>query len=445
MYVVIVRKNAISIIESLKEAIFSKNIIMDFRTDKKYFTRERKQPFGEMIIFMLNLVKKSLVIEIDNFVQFFNSKGLSDSVKNFTKSAFVQKRIKINPEVFAHLSGIIIDGIYNNKNVKIKLFKGFRLLAVDGSKITLPNTKELREYFGESKNQTNTSVVQARASSLYDVLNNFVLDTVLESLTIGERVLALRHSFRWKKNNLIIYDRGYPSYDFIYEHFKRDVNFVMRASLTYSKVVIAFVESGKTSSIVDIFPQEKHCFNGKEYNKNTAQKIRLVRVVLPSGEIEVLITSLFDSQEYPSTMFKELYFLRWKIETFYDELKNKIKVEYFTGLSKISVLQDFFCAIFISNLQSVIVNELQEELEIKNNNTKLNYKINTNLSYGFLKNRVLELLSKEGSAEDVFIELRTLFLKNTVPIRSERNNNRDIGKYRARMRPHVIKNHKDTI
>jgi hypothetical protein len=439
----IVRKNAILIVNNLKEVICSKSIVMEFRTDKKYFTRKRKQPFGEMILFMLNFVKKSLVIEIDNFIQIINTKGLS--VNNFSKSAFVQKRIKIKPEVFKYLSEIIINGIYKDTSSQIKLFKNFRLLAVDGSKITLPNTKELSDYFGESKNQTNTSVVQARVSTLYDVLNNFVLDSVIESLKIGERVLALRHSFKWEKNDLIIYDRGYPSYDFIYEHFKGNVNFVMRATLTYSKVVIAFVESGKTSSLVDIFPQEKHCFKGKDYNKNTAQRIRLVKVVLPSGEIEVLITSLLDSQEYPSNIFKELYFLRWKIETFYDELKNKIKVEYFTGLSKISVLQDFYCAIFISNLQSLIVNEVQEDLEIKNNNTKLNYKINTNLSYGFLKNRVLELLFKEGSAEDVFMELRTLFLNNTVPIRPERNNKRVVGKYRTRTRPQVLKNQKDAI
>ena len=47
-----------------------------------------------------------------------------------------------------------------------------------------------------------------------------------------------------------------------------------------------------------------------------------------------------------------------------DQLKNKLKVGCFTGYSKISVLQDFFCTIFISNLQSIIVNDLQEELDI---------------------------------------------------------------------------------
>src|SRR6202012_2583648 len=110
------------------------------------------------------------------------------------------------------------------------------------------------------------------------------------------------------------------------------------------------------------------------------------------GEVEVLITTLLDSQKYPAKMFKELYFLRWGVETFYNELKNKLKIEHFTGYSQVSIQQDFYCAIFISNLQSVIVNDLTEELSLQNEGKKYDYKINTNISYGFLKNRILELL-----------------------------------------------------
>lgn len=442
---VIVKKNSYLILEKLREVIFSKEIILEYRTNKKDFSRKRKQPFGEMVLFMFNLVRKSLVIEIDNFVQYLNSKVESGAVQSFTKSAFVQKRMKINPEVFKHLSGVIIENTYTDNNSDIKLFEGFRLLAVDGSKVTLPYTEELKKEFGESKNQTNTSIVQARSSVLYDLLNHIALDSLLENLEIGERELALRHNFRWKKNDLIIYDRGYPSYDFKYEHIKNDIDFVIRTTITHSKAVISFVSSGKKSLIVDVFPPKNHCFEGKEYNKKTSMKVRLVRVDLPNDEIEVLMTSLLDSQKYPSNMFKELYFLRWGIETFYDELKNKIKVEYFTGYSKISVLQDFFCAVFISNLQSIIVNDLQEELAMKNQNTKLDYKINANLTYGFLKNRVLELLFKEGSLEDVFLELQALFLKNTIPIRPNRSYARNVGKYRTRTRPFVLKNQKDAV
>lgn len=191
--------------------------------------------------------------------------------------------------------------------------------------------------------------------------------------------------------------------------------------------------------MTEVFPQERHSFKGKDYNKNSELKVRLVRVDLPSGEVEILMTSLLDSQKYPTKIFKELYFLRWGIETFYDELKNKLKVGCFTGDSKISILQDFFCNIFISNLQSIIVNDLQEEMNIKNHNTKLNYKINNNLSSGFLKNRILELLTKEASLEDIFKELQNLFIQNTIPIRPNRNNKRNVDRYRTRIKPLVLK------
>lgn len=67
------------------------------------------------------------------------------------------------------------------------------------------------------------------------------------------------------------------------------------------------------------------------------------------------------------------------------------------------------------------------------------------MSYGFLKNKILELLFKEAPLEEVFDELENLFLKNTIPIRLNRNNKREVGKYRNRIRPFVLKNQKDAI
>ncbi len=386
------KKNSFFVLEILREVIFSDEIILEYRMNKTDFSRKRKQPFSGMLLFMVNFLKKSLVIEIDSFVNFLNFKSNLTSVKKFTKSAFVQKRMKINPAVFKYLSQVIIENTYIESNTTIKRFYGFRILSVDGSKLTLPNTEELKNEFGESKNQTNTGVVQARISVLYDVLNLLVLDSEMDNLKRCERTLALKHSIQWKKNDLIIYDRGYPSYDFKYEHIKAEIDYLIRVKTSHSKIVQSFVDSGEKSIVTEIFPQEKHSFIGKDYNKNSPLKVRLVRIDLPSGEVEVLMTSLLDSEKYPTKIFKELYFMRWGVETFYDELKNKLKVGCFTGYSKISILQDFYCAIFISNLQSIIVNDLQEELNLKNHKTKLNYKINGNLSYGFLKNRVLELL-----------------------------------------------------
>ncbi|WP_298956509.1 hypothetical protein [uncultured Nonlabens sp.] len=127
---------------------------------------------------MLNLLRKSLSLEIENFISLFKT---GTAVK-FTKSAFVQARKKVKPEVFERLSDLLLNEFYSDNDPAIKLWKGFRLLAVDGSRITLPITKELKAIYGESKNQTNTVLVQARCSVIYDVLNMYVLDGNLGAL-----------------------------------------------------------------------------------------------------------------------------------------------------------------------------------------------------------------------------------------------------------------------
>lgn len=439
------RKGTLKILKRVSELVHSDKIIIDYRMNKTDFSRTRKQPFGDMLLFMFNFLRKSLSIEIDNFVNFLNSEKSSFKIQNFTKSAFVQKRKKINPAVFNYLNSVLVDSYYTEDDSEVKLFNGFRVLAVDGSKITLPFTQELREFYGVTQNQHKTTVVQAVSSVFYDLLNRIAIDASLDNVNSSERELALRHKPHWKENDLIIYDRGYPSYDFKYEHINAGVDYLIRVKKSQSKVVGDFVASKKRSMIVDVYPPKRLEFQGKEYDIKTSIKIRLIRVDLPEGEVEILMTSLLDSQIYPASLFKELYFLRWGVETYYDELKNKLKVEFFTGYSKLAILQDFFCAIFISNLQSVIVNGLQEELKERNLNTKLDYKINTNLSYGFLKNRILELLIKQAPLESILTELENLFLENTIPIRKNRNNNRNTAKYRVRSKPKVTKNQKDAI
>ena len=105
-------------------------------------------------------------------------------------------------------------------------------------------------------------------------------------------------------------------------------------------------------------------------------------------------------------MFKELYSKRWKVETFYDDLKNKLKIKYFTGYSTQSIYQDFYCAILISSSQTAVINSIQQELAEQNKEKEYAYKINTNLSYSFLKNRVLDLLC---SVNDIEAEFNTAY------------------------------------
>lgn len=410
------------------------------------FTRNRKQPFTASLLLMINFLRKSLTIEIDGFLSYLKGHFHLIKLQGFTSSAFIQNRKKINPKVFQHLSAVITENFYSSENDGLKLWNGFRVLAVDGSRITLPNTAELRKRFGAAKNQSEVEIVQAKTSILYDVLNKITLDAILDGQDKGEQELALRHAHCWQKKDLIIYDRGYPSYDFMSEHIVKKTEFLIRVKTSHGfSAVTSFVGSGKRSIITELSPKQNRSYHDKSYTKESRLKIRLVRVDLPSGEVEVLMSTLLDSKKYPSKMFKDLYFLRWGIETFYDELKNKLKVEHFTGYSENTIRQDFMCAIFISNLQSVMVNDMREELVMQNLEKKYDYKVNNNLSYGFLKNRILELLSESQPLETIFRELQELFLKNTIPIRNNRTNQRNKDKFRARVKPKVTKNQKDAI
>ena len=168
------KRNALRILEILRKVIYSDSIIKGYKMNKTDFSRVRKQPFGDMLLFMINFLKKSLPIEIDNFVNFLNSNARNLKIKDFTKSAFVQKRRKINPEVFKYLTTVISDNFYVENNPGFDSLYGYRILAVDGSKISLPFTEELKGAFGVTTNQHKTEIVQAVSSVLYDVLNRIV-------------------------------------------------------------------------------------------------------------------------------------------------------------------------------------------------------------------------------------------------------------------------------
>ncbi|PLX19517.1 MAG: hypothetical protein C0599_10810 [Salinivirgaceae bacterium] len=428
----------------VREEMLNPELVFKFRLSEKYFTRSRKQTFSSTLLFMMNFLRKSLSFEIENFVKHIRSFIGNNSFLNFTKSAFVQCRNKIHPEVFKHLSNKLISEFYTDNDASIKLWKGFRLLAVDGSRMSLPNTKELAKEYGRTKNQNKPGNVQARVSVLYDVLNKYVIDGILSPLAIGEKDSAIKHLSFTQKNDLIIYDRGYPSFEIVYEHYERNLDFLIRVKKDFNNIVKKFYRENHKSKIVKLYTGKNTKLSDKPYNKDTYVEIRLVRVELPNGESEILMSSLRHTKKYPHSIFKELYALRWGVETFYDEFKNKLKAEHFSGYSKQCILQDFYAALFVSNVQTLIISDINEKLN-ENSSTKYEYKVNNNLSYGFLKDRIVTLFFSGTDMDLVMSELTELLKKHIVPIRPNRKFKVNKDKYRNKQKPKVPKNMKDTI
>ena len=116
---------------------------------------------------------------------------------------------------------------------------------------------------------------------------------------------------------------------------------------------------------------------------------------------------------------KEVYFLRWGIETFYGSVKNQLQIENYSGIRQLCILQDYFANLFVFNLQSMIEKQSEQALEKINEQRTLNYKINKNISWASLKNRLV-LLFLTNDCSKILLELQLLFQQYLEPVRPNR-------------------------
>jgi hypothetical protein len=358
--------------------------------------------------------KRTISLELHDFFSYIG-KGLKDSILKVTSSAFTQQRKKLSPDVFATMTLLLTDEFYCDNDERVKLWEGHRLLAIDGSKITLPYTEKLKQEFGCAKNQNQTDdVIQGRVSVLYDVLNEMAIDAVLTTPEQGEITLAHGHIKQIKAHDLLILDRGYPSFHLAFDILGEGADFLFRCKLEFNNITKAFIESGQTESLVEISPKQNGSFKGLPYKPTDQIMVRLIRIPLESGEIELLMTSLTDAEKYPTSLFKKLYFKRWGIETFYNRIKNILALENFSGLSSLAIQQDFHCAMFICNAQSLIIDEAQPRLKENCAGRKLEYKINTAVSLGFMKYHILDIFTKY-TTDKALKEMEDLLITQLIP------------------------------
>ncbi|MEZ4883390.1 MAG: IS4 family transposase [Chitinophagales bacterium] len=316
---------------------------------------------------------------------------------------------------------------YEQAGESVRKWKGFTLKAADGSIAYLFNDKanKMEEYFGLHRGK-----VMARLMVCYDVLNELIVLGRMDKIKTSENAIVydwldtLQAEMSETERSLMLYDAKFAGFRMIYEHLERKLDFVMRSSPEFSIQIKRFVESGKKQQIIDMHPTTQAVKEmqelGYSINMDTRLKVRLVRIELADGKIEVLITSLLDKKKYPHSDFQPLYQLRWGSETCYDTLKNKLQIEVVSGHSPEAVLQDFHAALMLSNLQSVVEQECRKEVEQISGRRKYDYAVNENVAIGCMKHRVVQLFISE-QPEEILDQLKVLFIKHTEPIRPDRS------------------------
>lgn len=410
----------IKLIQELKEfvSLVSSNddLLSHFRFSPNDFIRNRKMPFEKLVLLIAKLCKKTLSVEIENFFM------ESEDPNPCSVSAFVQQRIKLKPLFFCLWNKFLCSTWYELNKNEIKRWKGYRIVAADGSNATLVNSESLSKYYGGQINQVSYFTI-AKTVYFYDVLNELILLPKIGPYRLGELNMVYDMFDKTEDDMLLIYDRNFSNYKMVALHLwqEKERKFLIRARENLS-IIKDFITRGKASEIVEWTPPYSAIQGLKKsgflINKNTSLKVRLVRVEL-DGSPEVLITNLWEEEGHPVSEFKELYFMRWGIETNISLQKNIMQLESFSGLSVASVEQDFYATVFMANLHSVLIKDAQQTVEAKVTKRKYPVKINKNKSFGKLKMKFIHLfLSNE--LHSILEKLHDYFTKVLLPIRKGR-------------------------
>lgn len=433
---------------------------MDFNFKNTYktvttaFTRCRKFNFQSIFILIIQKSTKSLQIKLNEFMLHLPNQNFN----TITNSAFCQARKKISAYAFKELSEDILTFIYRDGDHKT--FKGFELIAGDASDIRLPDSLDIQEHFGKipytasnsSKGSTKDYYCGSQLMCLYDCLNHTALAAELNNPNIYE-VTALQKlllqndkGIKVVKNPLYVLDRGLQGYDSFSWLQGHNISFVIRLSSMVFKQARKFFD--KDCSTHDEWLTVKRTSTSKSNERKRLKEneernegkdsfsnemlenfsiadtltLRFVRIILDDGTIEVLATNVKEDQiSYED--FKELYHLRWKIETFFLFLKERFCLENFTGISIQAVLQDFWSTIFLSNLESFLSQSAQEILDQKT--VKNSQKVNRAVSFNAIKNEAFDLFLENISTDKLLEKLTELFLTNPTQHRKNRSRDRD--------------------
>ena len=144
-----------------------------------------------------------------------------------------------------------------------------------------------------------------------------------------------------------------------------------------------------------------------------------MRILLDSGEVEVLCTSLLDQERYPYAVFKDLYHHRWPVEEDYKVLKLRVEVENWSGKSVLSIYQDFHAKVFTATLTALLAQPAQAVVAQQSQTKKYTDQVNFAHLLSKMKDTVVRLLHRTVIA-DILASLWQIMLRTVEPIRPGR-------------------------
>jgi hypothetical protein len=297
---------------------------------------------------------------------------------------------------------------------------------VDSSVVRLPDSPALGQGFGwqtvaNQHGATGTRYPEARLSVLYDLLNRVGLDARLEPSSLGEVALALQQLAHLQPGDVAVNDRGFTGYLYLAAAAQR-AHFISRCSTAsfLAAQELFRLNRANESRVVWLEAAASQQAECRRLGLPLKLKVRFVSVRLPTGELEVLATSLLAEALYPTEEFLTVYRWRWGHETFHLMLKGRLELENFSGRTVEAVEQDVQAAVLLANLESLLSEPAQRALNQPDTPQTQPRQVNRANAYHALKDQVLDLLYGDAPAPTILHKLMKLFQGSPVPVRSQR-------------------------
>jgi hypothetical protein len=417
-------EHLITLVQSLRARLRDPGFVARHRVQSVDFTRQRALPFSRLVLFVLQQSVKSLQRHLD---EFFERLTQGESPDLVTPGAVTHARAKLQETAFIELNhDCVLPSLYETERL-IRRWRGHRLIGVDSSLLRLPNSEELGQAFGwkEAANQsgaTGTRFPEARLSVLYDLLNRVGWEARLASSLVGEVALAQQQLPQLQAGDVAINDRGYTGYVYLALVWQQSAHFIARCStgsfLTAQELFQR--DQPNRSLIVWLHAPRDQKAECQRLGLPLQMKVRFVSLRLPSGGLEVLVTSLLDEALYPTKEFLTVYHWRWGHETFHLMLKGRLELENFTGRTLEAVHQEVQGALLLANLESLLSEPTQALLDAPSRPRRYDYQVNRANSYHAIKDQVLDLLYGAKPVAVVIGKLLRLFGGSPVAVRPAR-------------------------
>lgn len=366
------------------------------------------------------------------------NKELHEAGINVTASAFSQQRDKLSSMLFEE-----VFEQFNNIHHDTKTYKGYKVLAVDGTTVNMPRNPKSDTFVTYDGNPKGYN--QYHVNPLYDVLNKTYQHCVIQPQPQQDEVGALTFMLQWynfTEKTLIVADRGYESYN-VFCHLMNtpNVDFLIRVKQNNSAMreikKLPMMELDTDVSFVISTTQTKfdkennHILLQVQKNKDRIyspktnagrwdfpspypMKFRVVRILLDTGEYETLATSL--PRSITPSEIKELYHARWGIETAFRELKYGIGLVNLHSKKSDSVRQEIFAAMTMSNFCSRIASTIVMKQKKDN---MYEYKVNMKMAI-YLCKKFYRMENADAN------QLMHDIAKYTEPIRQGRSDERNL-------------------